>query len=156
MSSKNIFYVLTCISYCLIIGAGIYEHIAVWPIAYSEPPKSLTMFQGNYALESAPFWMSVHPVTLTLFLITLVSNWRSERKKYILLPLSTYIIVLVVTFVYFVPELISLTGTPYAETVDTDIQKRGSLWIDLSIIRMAFIVASAFVLLLGLTKSDKK
>ena len=70
MNSKNIFYILACISYCLIIGAAVYEHIAVWPVAFSEPPRSLTMFQGNYAIEPALVWKFIHPVTLTLFIIT--------------------------------------------------------------------------------------
>ena len=54
-----------------------------WPKAYSAPPQSLTMFQGKYAIESGPFWMSIHPVTLVLF-ISLVLNWKSERRKNIL------------------------------------------------------------------------
>ncbi|HNQ41189.1 MAG TPA: hypothetical protein PKL22_03805, partial [Saprospiraceae bacterium] len=101
MNSKNIFYILACISYCLIIGAAVYEHIAVWPVAFSEPPRSLTMFQGNYAIEPALFWKFIHPVTLTLFIITLGLNWKTERKKFILIPLITYIILLIVTFIYF-------------------------------------------------------
>lgn len=28
MNSKIIFYALACISYCLIIGAGVYEHFS--------------------------------------------------------------------------------------------------------------------------------
>lgn len=156
MNSKNIFYVLACISYCLIIGAGIYEHFAVWPVAFSELPKSLMMFQGDYALQSESFWKLVHPVTLILLLVTLGLNWKTERKKYILITLATYIIMLIVTFIYYVPELKSIIGTPYAATVDADIQKRGSLWITLSKIRLTFIFVSAFILILGLTRSEKK
>ncbi|MCC6383597.1 MAG: hypothetical protein LC117_10725 [Bacteroidia bacterium] len=156
MNSKNIFYVLTCISFCTIIGAGIYEHIAVWPRAFSEPPQSLTMFQGNYAIRPAPFWAIVHPITLVLFFITLSLNWKSGMKNYILIPLLTYIVMLVFTFVYFVPELKSIIGMPFTTTIDTNIQNRGSLWITLSLARMTFIVISAFILFLGLTKADKR
>lgn len=143
-------------SFCLILGAAVYEHIAVWPIAYSEPPRSLTMFQGPYAIESAPFWKSIHPVTLLLLLITLGLNWRTERKKNILIPLIAYFLVLVLTFIYFVPELFSLTQAPYADTVDAALQKRGSRWITLSLIRAAVLVVSAFILLSGLIRSEKK
>ncbi len=156
MNSKNIFYVLTCISYCLIIGAGIYEHFAVWGIAFSEPPKSLMMFQGDYGMQPEPFWKLVHPVTLVLFLVTLGLNWKTERKKYILVALATYIIALIVTFIYYIPELKSIIGTTYSATVDAGLRERGSLWITLSKIRLAFILASAFVLILGLTRTDKK
>ena len=156
MNSKNIFYILACISYCLIIGAAVYEHIAVWPVAFSEPPRSLTMFQGNYAIEPALFWKFIHPVTLTLFIITLGLNWKPERKKFILIPLITYIILLIVTFIYFVPELMSLIKTPYSEAVDEVVRKRGSLWITLSSIRLSLIVITTCILMLGLTKPATK
>ncbi|HMY83629.1 MAG: hypothetical protein KDC31_09560 [Saprospiraceae bacterium] len=156
MNSKNIFYILACISYCLIIGAAVYEHIAVWPVAFSEPPRSLTMFQGNYAIEPALFWKFIHPVTLTLFIITLGLNWKTERKKFILIPLITYIILLIVTFIYFVPELMSLIKTPYSEAVDEVVRKRGSLWITLSSIRLSLIVITTCILMLGLTKPATK
>lgn len=156
MKSNNIFYVLACISYCLIIGAGVYEHFAVWPIAFMEPPKSLSMFQGNYALQSESFWKLVHPTTLVLLIVTLGLNWKTDRKKYILITLSIYILALIVTFIYYVPELKSIIGTPYSETIDVAIQKRGHLWITLSKIRLSFICISAFVLILGLTKAEQK
>lgn len=156
MNSKNFFYVLACISYCLIIGAGINEHFAVWTVAFSEPPKSLVMFQGDYALQPESFWKFVHPVTFVLLLVTLGLNWKTERKKYILITIATYITALIVTFIYFVPELKGIIGTPYSETVDAGLQQRGSLWITLSKIRLTFIFASAFVLILGLTRPDKK
>lgn len=156
MNSKTFFYVLACISYCLIIGAGIYEHFAVWPVAFSEPPKSLMMFQGDYALQSEPFWRLVHPVTLGLLLVTLGMNWKTERKKYILIAIATYITALIVTFIYYVPELKSIIGTPFSSTIDAALQKRGDLWITLSEIRLSFIFVSAFVLISGLTKPAQK
>lgn len=156
MNNKNHVYVLACISYCLIIGAGIYEHFTVWPVVFSEPPKSLTMFQGDYALPAESFWKFVHPLTLVLLLTALGLNWKTERKKYILITLITYAIALIVTFIYYVPELKSIIETPFATTVDAALQKRGSLWITLSKVRLTFIVASAFVLISGLTKSEKK
>ncbi len=156
MSSKNIFYALACISYCLIIGTGVYEHLAVWPIAFAEPPKSLYMFQGNYAVQSELFWKLVHPISLVLLLVALVLNWKTARKKYILFTLTIYIIALIATFIYFVPELKSIIATPYSNTIDAAIQKRGHLWINLSLIRLTFIFISAFVLILGLTKTEEK
>jgi len=114
------------------------------------------MFQGNYAIEPALFWKFIHPVTLTLFIITLGLNWKTERKKFILIPLITYIILLIVTFIYFVPELMSLIKTPYSEAVDEVVRKRGSLWITLSSIRLSLIVITTCILMLGLTKPATK
>ncbi len=155
MNNKNTFYLLVCMSYCMIIGTAVYEHIAVWPIAFSEPPQSLSIFQGIYAIKPEPFWKLIHPINLILFTITLILNWKTERKKYILIPFITYICLLIVTFIYFVPELKSLIQTPYSQTIDLGLQQRGSLWITLSSIRLSFIVITTFILMLGLTKSDK-
>lgn len=155
MNSRNFFYVLACISYCLIIGAGVYEHFAEWPVAFSEPPKSLMIYQGSYALQAEPFWKFIHPVTLVLFLLTLGLNWNTARRKNIVIALAIYIIALIATFIYYVPKLKNIIGTPYAATVDVAIQNRASLWITLSKVRLTFIFVSAFVLIMGLTKSEK-
>ncbi len=155
MNLKNIFYVLACISFCLIIGAGVYEHFAVWPVAYAAPPKSLSMFQGPYALQSESFWKLVHPVTLLLLFVTLFLNWKTGRKKNILFTLAIYGLALIVTFIYFVPELKSINGTLISDTIDASLQNRGSLWITFSKIRLTLIFIAAFGLIYGLTKSEQ-
>lgn len=147
-------YVLTCLSFTMIIGAGIYEHIAVWPRVYAAPPKSLSMFQGAYGLNAGTFWRAIHPITVLLLMITLIAWWKSPAKNYILVPFGMYILMLAATFAYFVPELINITGTPYADTIDDSLKSRGSLWITLSWIRAIIISAAAVILYSGLTKVD--
>jgi hypothetical protein len=154
MNFKNILYALTCLSFSAIIGAAIYEHIALWPAAFAEPPRSLSVFQGPYRLNAAPFWQSIHPVTLLLFTITLIVSWRTQRRKFILIALAGYVLILAATFIYFVPELLDLTGTPYADTVDPSLQTRGSRWINLSLVRGGILIVLAINLLLGLTERE--
>ncbi|MBV6406361.1 MAG: hypothetical protein IT228_01775 [Flavobacteriales bacterium] len=154
MKSRDLIYVLACISYCLIIGAGTYEHLSTWRIAFSEPPRSLMMFQGEYAIQPVSFWRPIHPLTLILLLATLALNWRTGRRKNILITLGTYVLMIIATFIYFVPELMSITTTPFADTVDAELQKRAHLWISLSMVRLSFIFASACVLIHGLTKPE--
>src|SRR5687768_7076840 len=105
MNFRNLLYALTCLSFSVIIGAAIYEHTALWPSAFAELPKSLTVFQGAYHIDAAPFWKSVHPVTLLLFVITLVVSWKTNRRKHVLVAVGGYVVILLTTFVYFVPEL---------------------------------------------------
>lgn len=154
MNSRTLLYLLACISYCLIIGAGVYEHLSTWHIAFSEPPRSLMMFQGEYAIRPDAFWRFIHPLTLILLLVTLALNWRTARRKNILITVVTYVLMIIATFSYFVPELMHIIKTPFADTVDPDLQHRGHLWISLSLVRLTFIFASACVLLHGLTKPD--
>lgn len=155
MNPRNILYALACLSFSVIVGAAIYEHTALWPAAFSEPPKSLTVFQGPYRLNAALFWMFVHPVTLLLFVITLVVSWKTDRRKHVLVTLVGYVIILLATFSFFVPELLELTGATYSNTVDASLQSRGSRWITLSLIRAGVLIVLAINLLLGLTKAEK-
>ena len=154
MQFKNIIYALAALSFSVIIGAGIYEHIALWPVAFSEPPKSLSVFQGPYRLTPAPFWMSIHPITLIFFVAALIANWRTNRKQTLLITIAGYMLILVVTHIYFVPELMELTGTPFSDTVDPSLQDRGSLWINLSLIRAAILIVLSLNLLLTFAKRE--
>jgi uncharacterized membrane protein YhaH (DUF805 family) len=152
MNFKNTLYALTCLSFSAIVGAAIYEHTALWPAAFSELPRSLSVFQGSYKLNAAAFWIPIHPVTLLLLVITLMTTWRTPRRMHVVYTLTGYLAILVTTFSFFVPELIDLTTTPYSDTFDESLQSRGSLWIALSLVRAGVLIVLAMVLLLGLTK----
>lgn len=144
--------ILCCISLITVIGGAVYEHVAVVPKWSAAPPLSLSMVQGDYGLNAAPFWQSIHPITLLLFIAALASNWKTERRKLILWPFAAYIFILACTAIYFVPELLSIIGTPYSNTVDADLKSRADLWEGLSIGRLVLIIIMAAVLLSALTR----
>jgi hypothetical protein len=139
-----------------VIGAAVYEHLGVVPQWSAAPPASLSMFQGKYGLAAENFWMPIHPVCLVLFLINLVVFWKTDRRKALLIPFAGYFVVLIITAIFFVPELLAITGTPFAETTDAALTKRANLWEILSIIRMIFLIGLALVLFSGLTQSGEK
>jgi len=146
----NILLSLAILSYIIVIGGATYEHLAVVPQWTAAPPASLAMFQGPYGLQAQNFWIPIHPVTLLLMTAALVANWRSARRKPIVSCMAGYVLVLVITFAHFVPELIALTTTPYAGTIDADLQVRAANWETASLVRLAFlnIIASFFLLVL--------
>lgn len=153
MEFRNILYTLACLSFSIVIGGAVYEHIAVVPEWAAAPPLSLSMFQGPYGLNPAPFWKNIHPVTLLLLVISLVLCWKTERRNYLLLTLSGYIVILIITFVYFVPNLIDITGTPYAETTDALLTSRAKTWEIGSLVRLSMLILLAITAFLGLTRS---
>jgi hypothetical protein len=134
----------------------VYEHLAVWPHAFAAPPKSLTMFQGEYKLNPALFWKIIHPITLLLFLANLIVNWKTERKKNILTALLGYILIAAVSFIYFTSEITSLITIQYENTVSQEIINRFSLWEALSYFELAFAFVLAFILFMGLTKGNNQ
>ncbi len=148
--------ILASISFIIVIGGATYEHASIVPVWASAPPASLAMFQGDYALRAANFWIPIHPVTLVLLLAALITNWRTARRKFILLTLGGYLAVLLLTFLYFVPELISITGSPFGQNVDGELTRRASSWEALSLARLGFLIVLAFSLLLGLSRSGER
>ncbi len=149
---KDLFYALTCLCFIIMIGGAVYEHLNVVPKWAAAPPLSLSMFQGKYGLKPEIFWMLIHPVNIILFTVTLILHWRTARKKTVLSIFALYMAVLVITSLYFVPELISIITTPFSTTADAGLTKRASLWETLSLVRLGCLLLMAVFLLLGLTK----
>ena len=151
---KNLIYTLLCLCLSIIVGAGLYEHLAVWPRAYTSPPKSLSMFQGEFGINPNTFWAKIHPITLLFFVTVLFLFWKSERRKFVLIPFIGYVMLIIATFTYFVPELIDIVSTRYGDSINQGLIERGSRWEILSLIRLALVTILALFLFWGLTKSN--
>ncbi len=149
---KELLYAITCLSFATVIGAAVYEHVGVVPRWSAAPPVSLTMFQGKYGLNATPFWMFIHPITLLLFIATLVVFWKTGRRIHILVPLSVYVAILAATATYFVPQLLSIVQTPISDTADATLTSRAQTWETLSLVRLGVLVVIALQLFLGLGK----
>jgi cytochrome bd-type quinol oxidase subunit 2 len=149
---KDLFYALTCLCFTIMIGGAVYEHLNVVPQWSAAPPHSLAMFQGEYGLKPETFWMVIHPVNFVLFIITLVLHWKTARRKTVAGVLLLYTAIIVITAIYFVPELISIISTPFSTTADAGLTQRASRWETLSLVRLGVLLVMAVVLFLGLTK----
>lgn len=152
---KRLIYCLACLSFSIVIGGAVYEHLAIVPRWAAAPPASLAMFQGVYGINPGIFWMIIHPLTFILFVLTLSVNWRSQSRTNLLFSFSGYLFVLLITSFYFVPELLSITETPYSVSVDPELIRRARLWEVLSLIRLGFLIILAMVMFMGLTSLSK-
>jgi hypothetical protein len=152
MNLKAILYAFACLSFSVVIGAAVYEHLAVVPQWSAGPPFSLSMFQGKYGLNAAAFWIPIHPVTLLLLMGALVCAWKTDGRKHVLITLAGYVTILGITAVYFVPELLAITGTAFSETIDPSLTQRAQLWELMSLVRLSVLVVLAIVLFVGLTR----
>lgn len=140
----------------VVIGGAAYEHLAVVPVWSAAVPASLTMFQGEFALAAARFWIPIHPVTLVLLIAALLLNWRTERRKFIVITLAGYAAVLAITAVWFVPELMAITQSAYSPSIDPKLTQRAATWETYSLIRLALLIILAINLLFGLSKPSEK
>ena len=149
---KDLLYALTCLCFTIMIGGAVYEHLNVVPQWSAAPPQSLSMFQGEYGLKPGAFWMVIHPVNFVLFIITLILHWKTARRKTVAGVLMLYMAIIVITAIYFVPELMSIINTPFSPTANAGLTQRASLWETLSLVRLGILLVMAVVLFLGLTK----
>lgn len=153
---KNLFFSLACLGFIIILGAGIYEQINIHSKWITAPPKSLYIFQGSEGMDISVFWKLIHPVVLLCFILALITNWKTQRRNSLLITFAGYIIILISTATYFVPELIKLITYPYSNTVLPGLQHRASVWSALNIVRAVIIFLLALNLLLNAIKTENK
>jgi hypothetical protein len=154
-SIRAITLIIAAMLFGSVLGGAIYEHLAIVPQWSAAPPLSLAMFQGEFGVAAYRFWVPIHPVTTVLLLAALAVNWKTARRNYIIIVLAGYFFALLVTFSYFVPELLAITSTPYIAGVDAALTDRAQMWEKLSLVRLVWIALLSFILLFSLTKSSE-
>ncbi|WP_138476024.1 hypothetical protein [Dyadobacter bucti] len=150
-SFSNILLIMASIAFITIIGAAIYEHATIVPVWSIAPPRSLSMFQGEYGIQPTNFWMPVHPVTILLLAAAMIANWKQPRRKQILIVFCGYLLILVITAAYFVPELLAITTSTYSAAMSADLTVRANMWEKLSLLRLSMLLVLAGILLRSLS-----
>ena len=144
---------LAVILWGTLLGGIAYSHLVYFPAYLSALPDSAVVVNGPYGLHEGIFWLSIHPLLILSLLITLALNWKSKpRRKLILISLAIYFLVLVVTQIYFIPELIAFARSPQSTVSPAEWLARGQRWQRLSWIRGGIMYAAILPLLLALTR----
>lgn len=139
----------------ILLGGVVYSHIVFFPVYLSALPDSAVVVNGPYALNEAPFWMITHPILILTLLVSLVLNWRHKpRRSLILTSLGIYVLVLVVTALYFFPELQAFRQSPSSNIPPSEWLVRSDRWQFLSRIRGTVLFMAMFPLLFALTTSE--
>ena len=137
-----------------LLGGIVYSHIVFLPVYLSNLPNSAVVVNGTYGLNEAPFWMMIHPLLILSLIAALVLNWKFRaRRKLILISFGIYFVVIVVTSMYFVPELIAFEQSPQSNVSPAEWLARGNRWQYLSWIRGTIMFIAILPLLFCLAKS---
>jgi len=97
--------------------------------------------------------MIVHPLLILSLIVALALNCRLKaRRKLILISFTVYVLVIVITQIYFLPELMAFERSPESRVTAAEWLARGQRWQTLSWIRGAIMYAGIIPLLLALTK----
>jgi hypothetical protein len=145
---------LSIILWGTLLGGIAYSHLVFFPKYFSDLPNLAVLVNGPYGLNDAIFWLTIHPLLIISLIVSLVFNWASAwRRKLIAISLVVYVIVLIVSQVYFVPELVLFKHSPESTLPAADWLARGRRWQRLSWLRGVITYAAYVPLLFALTKS---
>ena len=143
------------IFWATLLGGIAYSHIVYFPPYLSDLPNSSVIVNGKYGLSEGYFWMTVHPLLILSLIITLALNWRFEaRRKLIMTSFGIYLVVLIITQLYFLPELSAFRQSPEMNVPAAEWLARGTRWQHLSWMRGAVCYLAFIPLLFALTKPE--
>lgn len=147
---------ITC--WAMLLGGILYSHIVFFPPYLSHLPESTQLITGEYGLKDENFWMFIHPVTLVSVLLALLLHRKAKTtRKFIVMALGIYMLVLVATALYFVPELLAFARSADNSAVPAEAWlQRGQTWQYLSWVRGSFMLAGFIMLLTALVKNSRE
>ena len=153
---RNLSLIVTIILWATLLGGIAYSHLVFFPVYLSALPDSAVLVHGPYALHEERFWMLIHPLLILSFIFTLGLNWKlKKRRKRIAITAVIYVLALVATMLYFVPELMAFLGSPESSVSRAEWFARGQRWQHLSWLRGAIMYAGCVPLLLALVESTE-
>ena len=120
---------MALVAFCLMqIGAQLYALSVVASTVSAAPPRSFAMLQGEYGYNSSAFWNTVPPITFVLFVIALVANWKTPRRKLLLLALALFVSAGLVAGLYLEPVFDEMKAIGFRDEVDPLLQRRAARW----------------------------
>ena len=138
---------------CLMqIGAQLYALSVVASTVSAAPPRSFAMLQGQYGYNSSAFWNTVPIITAVLFVIALVANWKTPRRKLLLLALTLFVIGGLVAGLYLEPVFDEMKAIGFKDEVDPVLQSRAARWYALDRTVWALGAVAGGTLLLALIR----
>ncbi len=110
LKQLSLFAAITC--WAFIIGGFAYSHVVYFPSYLTHLPESNNLITAPYGIHDDAFWKLIHPITILLTLVALLLNRRRySTRKYILVALSIYVLAIIATFLYFVPNLVDFANS---------------------------------------------
>lgn len=141
---------------CLLqVGAQLFAISMVASTIAEAPPRSFYILQGEYGYDSSAFWNIVPNVTFVLFIIALITNWKTQRKYLIALALILFIVAGLLAVFLLGPLYADLVKTGYSDRLDPALQALATEWYTYDWMVWALGLVAALILLSALTKSGE-
>jgi hypothetical protein len=128
LNLRNITMMALVASCLMQIGAQLYALSVVASTVSAAPPRSFAILEGAYRYDSSAFWNTVPTITFVLFIIALVANWNTSRRKLLLFAFSLFVAGGLVAGLYLEPVFDEMKAIGFRDEVDPVLQARAAAW----------------------------
>ena len=124
----NLTLILLIVSCFIQAGAQLFAVSMIARVVKSAPPRSFAILEGAYRYDSSAFWEIVPPITAVLFLVALIANWKTDRRKLLLGAFTLFVIGGATAGIYLEPMFEGIKSVGYRDVVDPVLQSRAETW----------------------------
>jgi len=156
MNWKNLTLIASTASCLLQTGAQLFAVSVVASTLSEAPPRSFAMLQGEYGYNSSSFWDIVPTITSLLFLLALITNWKTQRKKFILVALILFITAALIAGFLVEPLFTDIIKKGFSNHVDPTLQSQAQRWYVFDWMVWILSLGTGLILLLALTRPSLK
>ena len=149
----NLSMIVAAIGALLQAGAQLFAVAVVVSTVTKAPPRSLTMYTGDYGYDSGPFWEIIPTVSLVLLLVALFANWKTPRRRLLISAVGAFL--LAGLFAVFVtgPLQAEIISAGFADRVDPVLAASAARWHVLDWVSWALTLVPGVLLAIGLVVS---
>ena len=114
------------------------------------------MVGGEYGYDSSIWWDVFPNVSLVIFLIALITNWKTDRRKWLLISFAIGLLSAIYAIFLLEPVQASVKANALAETVPSDISEQAQTWLQVDLGFQLLSLLSTLILFQPIVKALKK
>lgn len=152
LNLPNITLMASVVASFIQIGAQLFALVVIASTVAEAPPRSFALFEGQYKYDSSSFWNTLPPICFLLLIVALIANWKTQRRKLLLLALSVFIIGGLLMMFVVEPDFEEMKAIGFRNEVDPVLQSRAARWYALDWLGWTIGAISGISLLLALIR----
>ena len=151
LNIRNLALMALIVSCLLQVGAQLFAISVVASTISEAPPRSFAILEGDYRYDSSAFWETLPPITALLFVFGLIANWKTARRRLLLIAFGLFVSGGLLAGVFLEPEFAKMIENGYRDVVDPALKSRARNWYALDWAVWGLGLMAGMALLVALT-----
>lgn len=151
LNARNLTLMALITSCFLQVGGGLFAILVVVNTIIEAPPRSFAILEGEYRYDSSAFWETLPPITALLFVCGLIANWKTARRRLLLIAFGLFVLGGLLAGVFLEPEFAKMIASGYQDVVDPALKVRARNWYVLDWSVWGLGLTAGMALLVALT-----